>query len=272
MFRKAYSSDRRRAQEKAVNTDEHLSGMSPSEIVEEMENIFLDNNSDDMDVDRLVAYLDHLDQVAPVEVHVDSCQQFLEKHAATFGAHADAKSPRRAKTIMHRAMLAAAVLCVLIGACSIAYAGYTPFAQWEDETSSFSNSPEGEYVLLQDALDAYGVKEKLVPRWLPHGYMISEVQVFEAEMENTFFALYESTESPDDMLTITVRENLLSDAQTVYEKDDTAIDEIIVGSTTYYIGQNNKNITIVWTQGAYECCISGIIEEEDIFKIIDSIV
>lgn len=272
MFRRKCSSDQQRAQERVVNTEEHLSKMSPAEIVNEMENIFLDNNSDDMDIDQLEVYLEYLDKVAPVEVTVDSYEQFAEKHASLLAeAHADWKPPRRKKTVIRRAWLVAAVLFVVVGACSIAYAGYTPFAQWVNETLSFSRSPDGSYTSLQEALDAYGIKERLLPKWLPQVYYISDVKVMESEASNYFFAQYLSIEDPNDVLTITVRENLLTDVQVMYEKDSTIVDELLVGSTTYYIGRNNELTTITWAVGVYECSVSGMIEEEDISKIINSI-
>lgn len=272
MFRRKCSSDQQRAQERVVNTEEHLSKMSPAEIVNEMENIFLNNNSDDMDIDRLEAYLEYLDKVAPVEVTVDSYEQFAEKHASLLAeSHADWKPPRRKKAVIRRAWLVAAILCVLIGAGSMAYAGYTPFAQWVNETLSFNRSPDGSYTSLQESLDAYGVKEKLVPKWLPTAYYIAEVEVFETEVTNTFFAQYASIDNPDDTMTITVRENLQSDRQVMYEKDSASADEILVGGISYYVSQDDVYTTITWALGPYECTISGVIAEEDVSKIIDSI-
>lgn len=277
MFHKDYSADPERAQDRAVNTKEHLSKMSPSEIVNEMENIFLGENFDEMDVNRLLEYLDYLDQVAPIDEPFDaeeSYRQFTQDHAALMEAAqttVPAKPARRFPRSVRRIIIVAATIILLVGIVSIAYAGSTPFAQWVDETFSFSSIPAGEYTSLQEALDDYGVNEALVPEWLPNEYAIATVSVNEATGFTTFLAHYNSVKDPDDHLTITIRERPSEPIKTMYEKDATSVTSIKSGTAIYYIGHDNGQTSIMWELGRYQCNISGIIDEEDISKIIDSI-
>lgn len=273
MFGKNYSDDHRRALDKTVNTEEHLSQLSPSEIADEMENIFLDNDSDDMDVDQLIAYLDYLDKVAPVEDPrgaEDTAQRVLEQHAAHTEDTAS-KAPRRF-LVRRRIFSLVAVIMILVGViCAIAYANNPKEAKQTDETFTFGDAPTGTYTSLQEALDAYGVKEKLVPKWLPSDYLVAEIQATERKTDRTFFAQYVGVENSENNLTITIRENLTPNMQATYEKDDTGIDKFLIGSTTYYVSQDQGYTNIKWTVDTYECAISGVIAEEDISKIIDSI-
>lgn len=275
MFRKDYSTDPQRAQDRAVNTEEHLSKMSPSEIVDEMENIFLSDNSDDMDVDQLLAYLDHLDEVAPVAEPFDaeeSYRQFAQDHAALMEAASEKpeKPVHRIPTVVRRIGLVAAALVVVVGVGSIAYASSTPFAQWVNETFSFNSRPAGEYTSLQEALDDYGVKDKLLPSWLPEEYVVSDISVNEMAAFTSFFAQYSSVLSSEHSLTIMIRENPLGTANTVHEKDSESVNPIEAGSNTFYVNRNFDKTSIIWEIGRYECNLSGAITEEDIFKIINS--
>lgn len=277
MFRKNYSTDQKRARDRAVNTKEHLSKMSPSEIVDEMENIFLGDNSDDMDVDQLLAYLDHLDQVAPIDEPFDaeeSYQQFAQEHAALLEAAqttAPVKSVRHAPRIIRRLIPVASIIILIVGIASITYASSTPFAQWVNETFSFNSRPTGEYTSLQEALDDYSIKEKLLPNWLPKEYVISTVSVNETTAFTTFLAYYDSVEVSDHSLTITIREGPAEMVKTMHEKDITSVDPITSDTSTYYIGYDNGQTSIIWELGRYQCNITGIIAEDDVSKIIDSI-
>lgn len=277
MFRKDYSADQKRARDWAVNTKEHLSQMSPSEIADEMENIFLGDYSDDMDVDQLLEYLDHLDKVAPIDEPFDaeeSYQQFTHDHAALMDAAqttGSAKSVRRFPKSVRRIILVAATIILLVGIASVAYASRTPFAQWVDETFSFGSRPAGEYTSLQEALDDYGVKENLLPRWLPKEYAVFEISVNKTPAFTVFFAQYKSVVNPECSLTITIREKPPGTPDAIHEKDNESVDTIESGADTYYITQNFDRTSIIWEIGRYECSLSGLIAEEDIPKIIDSI-
>lgn len=277
MFCNDYSSDQHRAQDRTVNIKKHLSNMSPSEIIDEIENIFLDNPSDDMDVDQLITYLEHLDQVAPIDEPFDveeSYKDFMENHSVLMETSNMQKATQlrcRPMKLMRRGILVAIALCIVLGACTFAYATSTPFAQWVNETFSFNRTTVGSFTSLQEALDVYNIKEKLVPQWLPPNYTLLDVQVNELEATNVFFAQYVSINDPDAILTITIRENRTSTMQTVYEKDPTLVSEVSIGTTTYYVSRDNEYVAITWAIDSYECSISGLIEEDDVFKIINSI-
>jgi hypothetical protein len=251
--------------------------MSPSEIVDEMENIFLDNNSDDMDVDKLISYLDYLDQVAPIDEPFnteESYQKFMEIHAVLMEDDAfSRKEPLRRpiRTVVRRAALVAAMLCLVIGACGVAYASSVPFAQWVNEVFSFADSSNLEYSSLQEALDDYGVKEKLLPKWLPQDYVVADVSVEKMESFTVFSARYESVTDASKSLTVSIRKLPSTEMHTIFEKDDATVDIRTSGSYTYYITHNEAYTSIIWDVTSYECCITGVIDEGDISNIISSI-
>ena len=276
MFRNDYSFDQQWAQDRAVNTKEHLSNMSPSEIVDEMENIFLDNPSDDMDVDQLITYLEHLDQVAPVDAPFnaeESYQDFIENHSVLMETSTVQKvtQPRYyAKTLMRRAVLVAATLCAVLVVCTFAYATSTPFAQWVNETFSFGGNPSQGYRSLQEALDDYGIRDNLIPAWLPPEYVINDVYVSESDSYTIFGALYQSIDANGDMLLITIKQYDVQ-PNTSFEKDGIDVKTVLNKNSTYYVSNNNGKTVILWRVDCYECCVSGNYDEEDIYQIINSI-
>ena len=56
-----------------------------------------------------------------------------------------------------------------------------------------------------------------------------------------------------------------------FEKDDSSIEQYMVGSQSFYILSNNNNITATWSNGLLVEQISGNLTVDEMKKIIDSI-
>lgn len=96
------------------------------------------------------------------------------------------------------------------------------------------NVPE-EYETLQEALEAYGISEDIVPGQVPEGFELVRLKVPDAPDvgESEFSAYYENAGSP---LTIFVVYPSGSHANEPYkyEKDDSPVEEYASNGITYY--------------------------------------
>ena len=242
----------------------------------------------DLDMDMLDAVMAELDrrQGAPETMDPEAALEIFRREYAgedsayldcahverETGADAAPVTPvRRLPRAVRRIILAAAITILLAGIASIAYASSTPFAQWVNETFSFNNRPDEFYTSLQEALDDYGIREKLVPKWLPSEYALLEVSANEMTGFMTFFAVYDNVSAQDDKLTITIRDCPVAEFSATYEKDDTPVEAIAGDSCTYYITHNYDRTSIIWTLGTFQCSISGNFSAENAYRIIDSI-
>lgn len=179
---------------------------------------------------------------------------------------------------------AAAVIAAVISLATIASyaAGYdiwASIATWTEETFVFRNnapvesplltSPSSELHSLEQALEEYGITEKLVPSYIPEGYEISDFLVNDI---NSCIALYEYLENEDGnviKVSIVIYNNIVSRPH--YSKDIGNPEKYISGDITHYIMSNTGEYLATWENGLYEGNISGLKEETELKKMIDSI-
>ena len=179
--------------------------------------------------------------------------------------------PRRIPKAVRRIGLILAVLILIVWVTPITHTGSIPFVRWINGSFSVGHQSIGTYASLQEALDAYGVTEKLMPKWLPPEYCISEVTVDDLTLYTVFFAEYNSIGDSDDHLAITIREYTSEGTVTIHEKDDTPVEAVTTDSCTYYITYDNDDWTsIIWNRGPCEGNIFGKFSQEDAYHIIDS--
>jgi len=152
-------------------------------------------------------------------------------------------------------------------------------ARWSNETFSFflsEASPTGEqadiaengvsFRDLEEALSYYGINASLAPTWFPKGYAISQVNVFDTPQRITFNALYSRGDNEIVVNIISLRGN-----GSVYEKDEEEVKIYLINGIEHYIMTNVNRRVAVWTVDNYECSISGILTEDEMMKMIDSI-
>lgn len=184
----------------------------------------------------------------------------------------------------------AAAIAILLGLMTVtAYAmGYDLWgviAQWTKETFTFvsvskindtgepsPNTTEEEYVDLQAALDAYGVTEQLAPKWIPDGFSVVEV-IVDATSKQSDISFYELCESDDKTIIISVVAHHNQDNATfaTWQKNEPDVATYEIGTCTFYIMENEDQLNAVWTQGSYECGISGDVTLDEMYQIINSI-
>ena len=213
-----------------------------------------------------------------------------EEALAEFRKHYMPKEKKAAKVIKFpsRALKAvAAVLAVVIifavGTSITAKAFHidiwSKFANWTKEIFQFADLPQGtkpenpekeynaELKSLQDALNDEEIKEKLVPTWMPEGYISKDLQVMRTPRVLNISATYEKN---DERLIIKIRQTIGVQAPQV-EKNDDFLEKYVVDGIEYYIFSNTETLQAAWSIGEFECIITGKITLEEMKKMIDSI-
>ena len=213
-----------------------------------------------------------------------------EEALAEFRKHYMPKEKKAAKVIKFpsRALKAvAAVLAVVIifavGTSITAKAFHidiwSKFANWTKEIFQFTDLPQGtkpenpeqeynaELKSLQDALDKKNITQKLIPAWLPDGYVNTDLKILETPRVRNINAIYEKDGTE---LIIKIRQTIGVQAPQT-EKNDDFIEAYVVDGVEYYIFSNTETINAAWSIGEFECIITGKITLEEMKKMIDSI-
>jgi len=183
-----------------------------------------------------------------------------------------------------RGMIAAAAAIVILVAIPLSAKAFRwdaiwdTFAKWAKETFSFVSvdqpettepNPDNiqEYSSLQDALVASNRNPNIVPTWIPDGYILDEIKIFEAPNRKTYIAFYHNGKSS---LKFTVQSYLGTDAEKIEIGPD-LIEIYGASDNEYYIFDNHEQLRAVWIQDSYECFISGELTIAEMKMMIDSI-
>lgn len=181
------------------------------------------------------------------------------------------------------AAVLAIVLVLAVGATVTAKAFqidiWSKFASWTNEIFQFAENPQAtnaekpepennlELKSLHDALAQQEITEKIVPHWLPEGYVHKDLTVKNSPKVRTIYALFENN---DESLTIKIRQVIGGQANRI-EKSDDLLEIYTVNGIDYYIFSNNATLQAAWSIGEFECIIGGSITLEEMKKMINSI-
>lgn len=185
---------------------------------------------------------------------------------------------------LSRAAAVAAVfaLMLMVGTITAYALGYDVFgaiATWTKETfiftyvtdfeeeSSIPHKNIGECRDLQEALDEYGVTEKLAPTYVPKGYEQIEFKIYD---EDDNLNIVNAFIKDDRTIIISITKNV-SSSGAKYQKDEGDPEIYEAGGIKHYIMTNMGNYKAVWNSGEFECGISGLVEKDELIKMIDSI-
>ena len=213
-----------------------------------------------------------------------------EEALEEFRKHYMPKEKKAAKVIKfpsraHKAVAAvlAVVLILAVGMSISAEAFHIDiwgkFANWTKEIFQFTDLPQGttaanpdkennaELKSLQDALAQEQVSEKLVPTWMPAGYISKDLKVKSSPRVININAVYEKDGSE---LIIKIRQTIGVQAEQV-EKNDDLLEVYVVDGVEYYIFSNTETLQVAWSIGEFECLMIGTITLEEMKMMIDSI-
>lgn len=240
------------------------------------------------------ACLEEIEQIeAAPEFDVNaSLNRFLDKHSRLVECASRTSKKSRPNTSRWKPSVAAAIaVLVVLGSLVTAQAlGIDVFgaiARWTDETFRFTSSlqnsadtdsdtqnsnkqsPDGEYTSLRDALDACGINQSIVPKWLPEGFELAKVSVSSQPSPMSIRAKY-TFGNRNFSLIIFLYDSTDAVDCTVFEKDSATVTTYERGELTYYIMSNNQRLTAAWMPNdQMVCTIVGDLSVDEVKQIID---
>lgn len=255
-----------------------------SELTEELEKL---SSTSARDVDLLCAYLDVLEEKAPVfpaaRDPAAEYERFREAYAELFDApemeSTEAPAPGKRRSFPFRQLLVsfAAVFCLLIVVAEASGAGIVHrLIEWGSEIFSLrptsgvmelETADENGFHSLQDALDHYGLEKTAIPTWIPKRFSIDTVTILETNGLITINGTYVSGEDV-----------LLIRGSTVFN-EDFAFEKTPVNKGTWYtangitflLSTNMDEVRAIWTANRYTYSASGNITEAELKEMLDSI-
>lgn len=286
----------RSPKEDSSQINEHLNTMPIDKLTDALADMWDAADDFTYSAAEMDACLEKIEQteVAP-EFDVDaSLNRFLDRHSRLVECASRTSKKSRPNTSRWKPSIAAAiaVLVVLGSLVTVQAFGIDVFgaiARWTDETFHFSassqneadsytdiqnstdQSPDGEYTSLQDALDACGIKQNVIPQQLPNGFELANVSVYSLPSQVEIEAMYTSN---DRIFSLTIFRYNSPDVvgQTIFEKDSEDMILYDKNGITYYIMSNNQQLTAVWMpQELLTCTITGDLSIEEIENLLDSV-
>lgn len=276
------------ANSKNLNLDE----TSSSALLHELEAFSSNSEQTDLDPDTLIACLEQLDELHPLDASFDteaSLSTFRAQHAEAFPGK---KASKRRRTMPRRARwLVAAAAALLLSGSLLAQALDVDLieviARWTDANFHFEvkeNKQDGimfgeasdpthiSYPSLPDALAAYGITEQVVPAWIPEGFKLDSNGATATIYDDaiTFRAFYEG-DSGGIRIEIEQKEDLSTVNSLSIEKDASELHTVDAGGNVHYLFQNNGSRVCAWVNGHLVCMIAGEISESQITKMLESI-
>ena len=260
---------------------EFLKELSTSEL-DRMLQAELRKESIDDDLVRLVlSVLEERERDYPVEINEE-----IAAAAERFENAIDIQQKRSVKTKWPRVLKVASVLLVvglLLFALPQAVRAESFFdllARWTESVFEFFNPAEEqdeqpEYVFktdhpglqqIYDAVVEMGVTDPVVPMWVPEGYELEELMVFEEPSELTLCANMKNNESR--IYFFVAVQNIHSPRS--HMKDTEKVEIFETAGIEHYTLSNNEQITATWIYNNIECSVVADCQE-DIYKILESI-
>lgn len=267
---------------------QHLRSKDPSELTDELAALTEDAANGKCDLELIDAYLEILDEKAPLPFEADpqeALSAFHEKHGLL---ETETSAPRRRRPrsprfpIKAAALFAAVLLCgsMIAQACGVNIWGMiarltsetfrleeaeTPYA--EVTVYPIAQGESATYDSLQNAVSAFGITDPLVPLWVPERFGSPEVYV---EHKASGIYIYADYETEEDSLSIRFNESSRATQRTVEKNSSPDVSHICRG-IDHHIVVDQSLVKVIWSNGIFECRISGSITVDEAREIIDSI-
>lgn len=265
---------------------ERLESMSPVELANTLEQILDSMTEESYDPALIDAYLNALDQKAPIPEEPnaeEAFREFQEKLRSASSAPKDeityvpATKRRPYKRVIVTIAAAVALICMLIiGAQAAGFDVFGSLARWTDEIFYFLPSAnkdiEVEYqAAFQQALETGGLPKELAPSWFPDGFQASDPQIWVDDAGSVVDLSFRHEDGRAFAVSIEYYADEHDILAATYQKDSDPVEEYVQNERKFYIMSNANSVSAVWTDGHLVETISGRLSVEEIKMIIDSI-
>lgn len=257
-----------------------------SELMEELEQMSSISEYD-CDIDLICAYLDVLEEKAPVLPKgydpAAEYEKFKENHSELFDVLA-APPPEKAPAgksrfvrLKQTLVTFAALFCVVVFVADASGAGVLDrLIEWGSETFSLRPASgvmelevagENGFHSLQEALEFYEVTEPAIPTWIPGRYTIDKITILESNNILIISGKYVAGE--DEIL---IRNAISYDEDFRFEEDwggEHTLHE--ANGLVFILSKNSDEERAVWAANDYTYSVSGTISEKELKRMLDSI-
>lgn len=274
----------------------HDSEDQKERLQDELADLLLQTSGEGPDSDQLDALLAALEEIDPmpedgVPDTEESLTRFHQRYAPLFSPKGDpaagiSESPEKkhSRRLTFKFAAIAAVMILLLGSAAAQAFGLNVFgtiARWSSETFRMRSEDipyatvranpleEGEtayYDTLQDAVDAFGITEPIVPQWVPERFELSEVT---ATNRKDGIHIYADYACNDEYFQI--RYNEKSDFDFRNLEKEIGVELYSYNSVDHYLVSDMERWKVSWQNGELECHMSGNVSGEEIKEIIESI-
>lgn len=269
---------------------ESLQAMAPAELADALERTLDAMTEEEYDPDLIDAYLDALEEKAPMPQEPDSEKALREFQTRlrniSFPAGEDpagkekAGSARRRYPFKRAAVTVAATVALLfalmIGAQAAGMNIFGNLAQWTDEWFFFLPSGKeadrnAEYqAMFREALEAQGMPKELAPAWYPKGFTAGEPETWENKMGKLVEFCFENEDGEAFVISVDKYSETVNTGLSPYEKDSESVEVYTGRGRTFYIMSNVNARAAIWTDGDVTETIRGELSVDEIKKMIDS--
>lgn len=185
---------------------------------------------------------------------------------------------RYLRRLPRKVAVVAAVICTLFATVIVAQAAgldlWGVFVQWSEETFRFtyqSNDTSSSWMEGSQELEDMELGEYL-PTWIPEGYDVEEIETYESQGQSTAIVTFSGEDLPAFCLFVDAYEDLEQMQYTIFEKDDTPVQERrLSNGAMVYLYENGGDEASVYQHQNVIVSISGRISRETEIKIYESI-
>lgn len=267
---------------------EDLDAMSPSQLADALERALDDMTEETYDEEVIQRYLDALEQKTPVPPHPGAEQAYddLARTVKTFRTDSPGEDRKKGRRLRLRKVLrwsltaALITVCLLGGMMMVQAAGWDLFgamARWTEDVFSFGEisdqetsavQPPEEWEEMRTILEAEG--QTLYFPQIPDGFELTYSDLYvDSSTGNADFAV--EYQDNDNGVYIAYRAVQHYDPPTtVYEKDETSVEQYGINGVIHYIFSNNGNIVVTWLSDYIEYSIGTNSTSLDVKELIRS--
>lgn len=255
-------------------------------------------DEESFDCDALDAMLDELEALDPMPEFSDdmeSLARFHQKCAAKAAAESaptaamisTSSSEKRSARSWLKILPVAAILVLLLGTVMAQAFGLSDlfsFIRWDSEVfqvggetvphATITKMPLEEdeqvtYATLQEALDAFGIDEKLAPTELPERFELLEVCAVNRFGDVNIYADYMDLTSKDGLFLIQYRE--VTADTTGFEQATPHVNIRNYCGIDHHLMPELDRYKAYWQNGEIACYLDGTVSQEEMVRIIESI-
>lgn len=190
------------------------------------------------------------------------------------------------RSLLKATCAAAALVAVMLTAATAAAAGYDLWGglfKRTKDTFRFTQVPyasevtypdKKDFADLQEAVEAYGFTQRVLPRWLPEGF---EQQLLYADDNSNPHALIFQAfyQKGGECLIIgcdtVLDQEMASGNSTSFQTDEEDPEVYEINGQPYFLMTNAGRPVALWTDGTLECYVTGDITQDELIRMIDSL-